>query len=356
MSIPGFDNCLADRFNKILEIMKAQGIDGLLLNSEANISYVAGFHAPDSYMLIGALGGTLITDFRYTCDFEKKVVSPIKVLEYRSSIFKTIARTIRQEAIKKTGFESRHLTFAECEILNDLAGKSSKFIPLKETIEPLREVKDEEEIANMKRAIEITLKTFSFIEKKLKPGLAELEVVAEIERFIRLQGACASAFNIIVASGPNSSFPHAGISQRVMKKGEPVVIDMGVEYNGYKCDLTRTFFLGKITPLVQKVAHIVHEAQIRAIKIIRPGTIIKDIDSAARYYIAGKGFGKNFGHALGHGVGLEVHESPSINRKNNHRIRKGMIFTVEPAIYIAGAFGVRREDMVLVTDTGVEVL
>ena len=327
-----------------------------MLNSAPNVSYAAGFHAPDSYILISAEGITLITDFRYAADFKKQADPCVKIREYKGSVFKAICRGIKDGSIKNLGFESRHLTFAECQVLNELAAKTTKFIPLKETLEPLREIKEKGEVENIKKAIEITLKSFSMIEKMLKPGLRELQVAAEIERFIRLEGATASAFDIIVASGPNSSYPHAGISQRIMRNGEPVVIDMGVEYNGYKSDLTRTFFLGKINPTVERVLNIVRQAQQKAIHAIRPGRVLKDIDGRARNYIIGKGFGKFFGHALGHGIGLEVHESPSINRKNHRLIKKGMIFTIEPGIYVAGEFGIRIEDIVLVTDSAAEVL
>ena len=347
---------IADRFVKIVEIIKSHRIDGLLLNSEPNVSYASGFVSPDSYILATINGMTLITDFRYADDFKRKTTTPLTIREYKGNIFKTISRAIREQSLKHVGFESRHLTFAECELLNNLVKKTTQFIPLKETIEPLREIKNDEEISNIRRAIAITLKTYTLIEKKLKPGLTELQIAAEIERLIRYHGAEGSAFKTIVASGPNSSYPHANISQRRIQEGEPIVIDLGVEFNGYKCDLTRTLFLGKITPIVRKVRDIVAQAQACAIRTIKPSRMIKDIDAAARNHIAQEGFGKYFGHALGHGVGLEVHESPSINRKNNHRIQKGMVFTIEPGIYLPGKFGIRIEDMVLVTTNGAEVL
>ena len=344
------------RFHKIANLLNTLKIDALLISSTPNVSYCAGFFAPDSYLVITKNKAVIITDSRYASDFARKMELPFTIKEYKSSVFKTIVRTLKQTAVKEAGFESRHLTFAECEILCGLGSKHIKFIPLKETIEPLREIKESGEIKTIKKAIAITLKAFAFIEKKLKPGARELEIAAQLERFIRLQGATSSAFDIIVASGPNSSYPHAGISSRVMQKADAVIIDMGVAYNGYKCDLTRTWFLGKIKPVAQKAYRIVSEAQQRAIKAIRPGVTAKSIDSAARNYIAEKGFGKFFGHSLGHGVGLEVHESPSINKKNHRIINTNMVFTVEPGIYIPGEFGVRIEDMVLVNNSGAEVL
>jgi Xaa-Pro aminopeptidase len=344
------------RFEKILERLNILKVDALLLNSKPNVSYAAGFSAADAYLLATKQGMTLVTDFRYAADFKRYAQAHFQIRQYQGSIFKTITRMIKDEALRSVGFESRHLTFAECQILNDLIKKSATFIPCEETLEPLREIKEEVEIKHIKEAVRITLKTYDFIEKKLKAGITELEVAAEIERFIRLQGAQASAFETIVASGPNSSYPHAAISRRSLRNAEPVIIDMGVEYNGYKCDLTRTFFLGKIPATVQQAARIVRRAQAEAIQTIRPGRMIKEIDARARHYIARQGFGENFGHALGHGIGLEVHESPSINKKNQHRVKVGMVFTVEPGIYLPGKFGIRMEEMVLVTRNGVEVL
>lgn len=344
------------RFNKIADLLNTLKLDALLINSTPNVSYCAGFFAPDSYLVIAKNKAMIITDSRYASDFARKTKQPFIVKEYKGSVFKAIVRVLKQLSAKETGFESRHLTFAECEALNSLGSKHTKFIPLKETIEPLREIKESEEIQNIKKALAINLKAYAFVEKIMKPGVKELEIAAHLERFIRLHGATSSAFDIIVASGPNSSYPHAGISSRVMQEGDAVVIDMGVAYNGYKCDLTRTYFLGKINPIAQKAYRIVQEAQQRAIKAIRPGVTAKSIDLAARNYIASKGFGKFFGHSLGHGVGLEVHESPSINKKNHRIINANMVFTVEPGIYLPGKFGIRIEDMVLVNNTGVEVL
>lgn len=344
------------RFQRILKVLKDQKIDALLLNTEANLSYAAGFQAPDSYGIVTASGLTLITDFRYTADFLKRAQTPVKVVAFKKTFFQTICAILEKDSIKKIGFESRHLSFAECQALHDLSKKKTTWIPLKETLETLREIKDEEELGYIRKAIHITLKAYDFIEKKIKEGLSELSLAAEIERFIRLQGATSNAFDIIVASGPNSSYPHARISNRTLKDGDAIVIDMGVTTNGYRCDLTRTFFLGRINPVVRRVDTIVRHAQERAIRTIKPGVSIKNIDLAARNYIEEKGFGKNFGHALGHGVGLEVHEAPSINKRNNLPLKKGMIFTVEPGIYLPGDFGIRREEMVLVTNDGVEVL
>ncbi|HAJ56232.1 MAG TPA: Xaa-Pro dipeptidase [Candidatus Omnitrophica bacterium] len=347
---------ISNRFGRIRQALLLQKIDCFLLSSGANVSYACGFHAPDSYLIASQKGLTIITDFRYAADFRKMAKPPVSVAEINGTVFKTIRGILKKKSLKTVGFESRHLAFAECQALHELSKGKITWIPLKETIEPLREIKEDEELVNIRKAVQITLRAYDFIEKKLKAGMRELRVAAELERFIRLAGATSASFDIIVASGPNSSYPHAQITGRPMKNGEPVIIDMGVTVNGYKSDLTRTFFLGRINPVVRKIDTIVLQAQQMAIKAIKPGVLIRDIDGIARNYIKDKGFGKNFGHSLGHGVGLEVHEAPSINGKNGLRLKKGMVFTVEPGIYIAGSYGVRREEMVLVTSNGVEVL
>jgi len=177
-------------------------------------------------------------------------------------------------------------------------------------------------------------------------------VVAELERFIRYRGAANSAFEIIVAGGANSAFAHHIPGARKLRDRQNVLIDIGVDVCGYKSDLTRVFFLGKINSLTRRIFDIVRVAQDRAIARIRPGVVASYVDSASREFITKKGYGKYFGHNLGHGVGLEVHEAPHISPRSQEILRPGMVFTVEPAIYLPGKFGIRIEDMVLVTDKG----
>ncbi|MDP2044546.1 MAG: M24 family metallopeptidase, partial [Candidatus Omnitrophota bacterium] len=229
-------------------------------------------------------------------------------------------------------------------------------IPTHSIIEDKRQVKDAQEIAKLRRATRITASALEHIQKFLVPGIKEVEVVAELERFIRYHGARASAFDIIVASGRNSSQPHHLSGESRLSDNQPVLIDLGVDFQGYKSDLTRVFFLGKIKVLVSKVYAIVLKAQEQAIKRIRPGAEMAEIDRVAREYIASKGYAKYFTHNLGHGFGLEVHEDPRISRNEASSLKPGMTFTVEPGIYLPGKFGIRIEDMVLVTRKGCEVL
>jgi Xaa-Pro aminopeptidase len=272
------------RLSNILALLGKEGIDGLWLNSEANVSYAAGFHAPDAYGFVSRKNVSIITDFRYVEDFRRFTRPPVRVLQYKESLFDTAARLMLEHKTKKVGFEARHLTFAECEILNNLLGQKIRFIPLKQTIEHLREIKDAQEIAHIRHGIRIAQKTLAFAKAKVRPGRSEIAIAADIERFARLNGAHAIAFETIVASGPNASYPHARLTDRILKEGDTVVVDMGVEVNGYKCDLTRTFFLGKIKPVVLKAAKVVRQAQELAIRGIKPGIPICSIDEIARHY------------------------------------------------------------------------
>ena len=344
----------SSRLDSLLEKLKASSLDGFLISSEANVSYLTGHQTRDSYLLFLPKEAYFITDFRYREEAEKNIPA-VKVFQYKN-LFKDIAGLTRRHKIRRLGFESRNLNFAEYARIKEYLGPRVKLIDTFNVIESLRQIKGPQELRALKEAVRITASVFKFLKKYLKPGMSELKVQGELERFIRYQGARASAFNIIVASGPNSSFPHAAISERKIRANEPVLIDLGVEVQGYKSDLTRVFFLDRISSIQRKIYKIVQGAQAQAIEAVKPDLPISDIDFAARSYIKSAGYGKYFGHNLGHGVGLEVHEEPSISAKNKSQVKEGMVFTIEPGIYIPGRFGIRLEDMVLVTRKGFEVL
>jgi Xaa-Pro aminopeptidase len=336
--------------------MKQQGIDGLLINLPANITYVTGYISRDSWLILLKDGGIYITDARYT-EEAKKNLKPAFIVRYSQySLADTVAAVIKELRIKRLGFEEKYLTTYAYQKLKSKLAKTATLTPTQGIIESFREVKDPREIEKIKKATQIAVKALKFIKNYIVPGAKEIEIAGEIERFIRYNGAQGVSFEIIVASGPNSSFPHHKTSSRKICRNEPVLIDMGVEYCGYKSDLTRVFFSGRINPLVRKVYDIVAQAQELALKAIKPAAKINKVDLAARQYIAQKGYGGFFNHSLGHGVGLEIHESPRIQPKEGRRLKKGMVFTVEPAVYIPGEFGIRIEDLVVVTKKGVRIL
>jgi Xaa-Pro aminopeptidase len=301
-------------------------------------------------------GNIYFTDSRYIQEAKSALKGIASLKKINGSVFKLVADACLSLGLKRVAFEERNLAFAEYKKIKEALGRKALLVPTHSLIEELRQIKEPEELEKLRNAIAITAKAFKFIENLIASGKREIEIAGEIERFIRYEGASRVSFDIIVASGPNSSFPHHISSQRKLENNEPVLLDIGVEYLGYKSDLTRVFFLGKINNLRRKIYDIVLEAQRLAIKKIKPGQNIAEIDQASRGYITQKGFGKFFGHNLGHGVGLEVHESPHISGNERNTLKPGMVFTVEPAIYLPGKFGIRIEDMVLVTRHGCEVL
>jgi len=336
--------------------LKSRGLDGLLVSLPANVSYLTDALCRDSYLLVSPKKNIYFTDSRYTEEARIFLKDNAELKECNGFVFKHIAQAVADLGLKRIGFEERYLPFAEFVKIKEYAAEGFALIPTHSIIEDKRQVKDSQEIAKLRKAARITALALEHIKRFVKPLAREIEIVAELERFIRYQGGRDSAFDIIVASGPNSSQPHHLSGSRKLKNGEPVLIDVGVDYEGYKSDLTRVLFLGKMSTLVRKVYDIVLKAQELAIKRIRPGAEMAEIDRVARDYIASQGYGEYFSHNLGHGFGLEVHEAPHLSGREASALKPGMTFTVEPGIYLPGKFGIRIEDMVLITTKGCEVI
>ncbi|MCM8781239.1 MAG: Xaa-Pro peptidase family protein [Candidatus Omnitrophica bacterium] len=347
---------VTSRLKKIYTKLLQKNLDALLVSCPSNITYLTGYPSRDSYLLVSKEQNFYITDSRYVEEAKTRLKGIAAVTKSQFNVFKTITHLCRDIRIKQLGFEERHLTYAEYKKIDEEIDKNTHLIPTRNIIEEERQIKDKEELIKIRKAIQITVEAMCFIERFGLADRTELEVAAELERFIRYKGASTSAFEIIVASGLNSSFPHHITSSKRIRDDEPVLIDMGVDYYGYKSDLTRIFLPDKINFLFRKIYRIAREAQDKAIAKIRPEVRISQIDNAARSLISLKGYGRFFGHNLGHGVGLEVHEDPHISCRTHEILKPGMVFTVEPGIYLPNKFGVRIEDMVLVTQKGVEVL
>jgi Xaa-Pro aminopeptidase len=329
-------------------------VDAYLVTKSVNITYLTKFPSADSWLLIFPKKSFYVTDFRYLLDAQEGLTN-IVVRPYRDSMVKEVFRIIKQMKAKSIGFDEQHVSLDVFKRLKKDCPKGVKLIPRNNAVECLREIKDGDEIRRIREAIELNLKAYQYLAGFLKPGLTENEVLFCLERYVRAKGAKFS-FEPIIASGENSCFPHARVTTRRLQKDEPVLIDVGIELHGYTSDLTRMFFLGKIPPPVEKVYQIVEVAQRQAIQKIKPGISAASVDQEARNYIKKKGLARYFGHSLGHGVGLQVHEGPRISQKSPAILKEGMVFTVEPGVYIPHKFGVRIEDMVLVTRGGCEVL
>lgn len=257
--------------------------------------------------------------------------------------------------LERVGIEENSLYLKDYFYLQKLL-PGIKFIPCRDFIESFRLIKEKREVELLKKSARITRTIFSSLVKELKPGMSELKVANRLRSLLREKGAEDESFPPIVASGIRTSYPHALPSKKIIEEKELIILDFGGSFQEYQSDFTRTVFLGKIGRKEIKLKKLLKKAQDLAMAKIRPGVMINEIDQTARNFLDREGYGKYFIHSLGHGVGLDVHELPLISSKNRKRLKPGMVFTLEPGVYIPGWGGLRREDMVVVTKTGCEKL
>jgi len=333
--------------------IEKRAIDSFFVTKEVNVTYLSGFRGHDSMLLITPRKRYFITDSRYI-DEAKESVSGFEIKPVEASTYDTVKDIARKGRLETLGFESMDLPYEVAKRLKGVLGKT-RLRPIKNMVESLRAVKDSAEILLIRDSIRLTKKVLNRTLAHIKPGVSEETLAREMELEFLKNGSHPS-FELIVASGPNSSKPHARPSEARIPKNGSVMVDLGCKLKGYNSDLTRMILVGMVKDEIKKMYNIVRLAQQKAIDRIKPGVRISDVDSAARGYIDNEGYGRYFGHAVGHGIGMEVHEGPSISRHSEGALRPGMVFTVEPAIYIPKLGGVRIEDMVLVTRDGCEVL
>ena len=341
------------RLKKLRSELIKKSVDSFLVTNETNVAYLSGFTGNDSLLLVTPYSQFFLTDSRFT-EEAHDTVKGFTIAEVASSTYETISNVIRKNRLKRMGFESMNLPFGAVKRLEGYIGRC-KILPVNNIVERLRAVKEDEEINIIKRSIGITKDVLKKAVRAIRPGVSERVLSQIIECEFMKRGARAS-FETIVACGKNSSKPHAHPTDTKIKKNDVIMIDIGCKLNSYNSDITRMILMGKIKDRIKKIYNIVKAAQDKALETIRPGRKISEIDSAGRSYIDKKGFGKFFGHSLGHGVGMDVHEEPSISRRNSEVLKPGMVFTIEPAIYIPKFVGVRIEDMVLVTENGFGLL
>ncbi len=341
------------RIKQLQQLLDKDDIESLLVTRREDIRYLSGFTGSAGSLLVTQSRTCLITDFRYKLQVLKD--SPGMAVRMVTRDYLTaINDAARSLNVQNLWFDESSFTV---ELLHQLRRKGLKPRAHRDLIRTLRMRKDRRELASIKKAIRRAEESFKELWPHIKQGAVERDLAMKLEWMMRDRGSRNAAFDTIVASGSNGAMPHATVSNRKIRKGDLVTIDFGAEADGYFCDITRTFCVGGKPSALQKEIHeLVLKAQATAIDHTRIGMPCKTIDAFARDLISRAGHGRHFGHGTGHGIGLMVHESPSISKLSKDAVEKGMVFTVEPGVYIPGWGGVRIEDMVHATESGAKVL
>ncbi len=336
-----------DRLTRLKETIKTHGLDGMIITGRPNTLYFSNFSGTTSYLLVTMNKSFLVVDFRYTIQARQQVFPGIEVVELTESFTTTLNTLINDNGVKLLGFEGNIMNYAEYSRFKEKLTSVTKWVDLGNEIGLLRIIKDADEVEAIRQAASLGDKIFDHILTVIKPGLREYEVAAEMEYQMKKLGCKGPSFETIVAAGVRSAMPHGTASEGIIKKGDAIVLDFGVIYHNYCSDMTRTIFVGEPDIELIKIYDIVKHAQQTALESIVSGMAASAADGVARDIIKNAGYGGCFGHSLGHGVGIEIHEEPRVSEKSTDTLLDGMVFTVEPGIYVDGLGGVRIEDMVV---------
>ena len=336
--------------NSKLKIIKENLCDNeaAIICSPSNRFYLTDFRSSAGYVVITKRRAVFLIDFRYFEKAKQTVNSCEVVLQQKA--FQQINEII--DGANTVFIETDYLSVADAKRFDDnLNATLSNDDKLSVALRKMRSIKSEDEIESIKKAQKLTDMTFSYILPKIAVGKTEKEIMLDMEFFMRKNGSEGVSFNFIVVSGKNSSLPHGVPTDKKIQNGDFVTMDFGAVVNGYRSDMTRTVAVGSVTDEQRQVYDTVLKAQLEAIKMAKPGVICRDVDKVARDIIE-KDYAGCFGHGLGHSVGIDIHEGPSFNTRDESVIEKGMVITVEPGIYLENKFGVRIEDMIVITDDG----
>ncbi len=332
--------------------MQSENLDAIIITNLKNIYYLSAFWGTAGTILVTQKAQYLLTDSRYSIAAREATVD-FEIVETREA-FVEIAKLLKKEGVSQVGFEDG-VTYAEFQTMQyQLAG-----LTLHATtsfIETQRQIKSPSEIATIKKACAISDQAFNDLLKFVEPGKTEIEIANFLDFKMRDLGASGISFDTIVASGKRSALPHGRATHKPIEFGDTVTVDFGCYYDHYASDMTRTFFVGEVSPKMQEIYHVVQQAQQAVTNISAPGLTYADYDRAARDMIEAAGYGEAFSHGIGHGLGLDVHEIPYFSKTSQECLAEHMVITNEPGIYLENIGGVRIEDDLHITSQGVEVL
>lgn len=324
-------------------------VDAALIISQKNRRYFSGFNSTFGYLILTKQGQkTFITDSRYGEMAQDAIGNNFNVVvPAGTEMNNALINTLKELGVKTIGYEDNEITVTQFNRIKTTLAEFS-FVEIGSGITALKKNKAPHELDSIAKAQAVTDKAFSKILTQIKPEMSELDIAVELAYIIAKLGGEGLAFDTIVASGTNTSKPHAHPTMKKIKNGDAVTIDFGAKYNGYCSDMTRTFFVGKPSEKMTEIYQLVLKAQLNVLNNLKCGMTCKEIDGLAREIITANGYGSNFQHGLGHGLGVDIHEVPGVGPNSVEVVEENMLITVEPGIYVAGVGGVRIEDLVII--------
>lgn len=331
-------------------LLQSKNLDAVVVSSLTNIRYYTGFTGSNALLLVTPKGSILYTDPRYTAQASAESNCPVEVVS--GPLLKPLSVALKRRRVKRIGFEDTAISYALFRGLEGLG----EMVGVGNAVESPRWVKSAVEIETIRKSVALNSSALERAMKRFKVGMRETELAAEIDYQMRKLGAEGTAFETIIASGAHSALPHAKPRPVKIERGGYLLIDMGASYRGYMSDMTRTYGVGEVPRKAVRIYKAVLEAELAAIDAVRPGKSAEQIHAVAVQVLKGHGLDSYFIHSTGHGLGLEIHEAPRLGKNDKTELQAGMTITIEPGVYIEGFGGVRIEDTVLVTETGVEVL
>lgn len=347
------DKYVQAKLNAVRRYMRQQKLDGILITDNVDQLYLTGFffYAGETILLIHTKGIVAVTRNLYAQPFAK-YAPHMDVYGEDDNRLQVIIEHIKRLGLKRVGFD-----FAKESYLSGTLLRKSGCVEIPSFIAKLRETKDAQEIKHLRASNRLAYQAYEYIKPRIKTGMTECEVAAQMEHFMRVRGAKSTSFYTIVAFGENAGNPHHETGTRKLKANDAVLIDFGCVYHDYCSDMTRSWWHGKNEPAeYKKIWQIVKKAHDEAIKTAKIGVRCKDVDGTARGIITKAGYGKYFTHRTGHGVGLDIHELPCNDQTSTHKLEEGNVTSVEPGIYLPGKYGVRLEDLIVITKAGAKIL
>ena len=342
------------RQRAVSEQLASHKIEALVVSSPANVRYLTGYAGSNGLMVVTPAETHFYTDPRYGA--EASATIPCKVHVAKGLLILAAASTLKRKHSRRIGFEPGWMNVEQYGRLKKALPREARLVAISGLIENQRAVKSAAELAWIRRSVIANSEAFARTLKRVRPGLRELEIAAELEFQMKALGCEKPAFDTIVAAGERTALPHAHPSAYQFHNNELLLIDMGATLEGYTSDMTRMAYSGTPPKRMRDLYQAVLEAQLAGLDAVRPGIAVNKVDSAARDVLKAHKLDKEFVHSTGHGLGLEIHETPKIGKKEKTKLRAGMVITIEPGAYLQGFGGVRIEDTVLVTENGCEIL